>query len=185
MRKGGIDALHIRQMHLLHDVERARLRLSCRQIGVHAQHLFNLFTDPQHRVQRRHRLLKDHRHAFGAQLAHLRRAGGGDLHLLEVDAPAGDLKRALGQQPHGRQRGHRFARAAFAHQAQGFTGTDVDIDAAQDRIGLAGAAEADGQAANGQNLFRLREVLGFELHLMPPVSSDADPEGHARYRPEG
>ena len=38
------------------------------EIGMDAQHLVDLAADRDHRIERRHRLLKDHRHGGGAQL---------------------------------------------------------------------------------------------------------------------
>jgi hypothetical protein len=47
------------------------LALSGVHVGMDLQHLGDLVADPHHRVERRHRLLEDHRHGLAAQRAHL------------------------------------------------------------------------------------------------------------------
>ncbi|MNE21936.1 hypothetical protein D3C80_1151190 [compost metagenome] len=72
MRVALINALHIRQMHLLHDVDNFSALGLCRKAGVNVQNLCDLFTYPHNRIERSHRLLKDHGDARSAHLFHVR-----------------------------------------------------------------------------------------------------------------
>ena len=71
------------------------------------QRLRDLRADPMQRVQRAHRLLKDHRDAVAAQLLHFGLAELGQIPSLEAQLARDD--RAVGQQPHQGERGHRLA----------------------------------------------------------------------------
>ena len=108
------------------------------EIGVDAQHFVDLAADRHHRIERRHRLLKDHRHGGGAQLPQAAVAGGQQFLADQLDAAAGRHQRALLQQSHHRQRRHRFARAAFADQAQRFAFAHLQRDAVDDARALPG-----------------------------------------------
>ena len=118
MRVGGEDALDLRQPHLLHHVEDALAPRARVEIGVGAQHLVDLAADRHHRIERGHRLLEDHRHPRGAQLPQAAVARGQQFLADQLHAAAGRHQRVLLQQAHHGQRGDRFARAAFADQAQ-------------------------------------------------------------------
>ena len=81
----------------------SRMRLAprpCVQIGVGAQHLVDLATDRNDRIERRHRLLKDHGHGGGAQLPQPPVAGAQKFLADQLDAAAGWHQRALWQKPH-------------------------------------------------------------------------------------
>ena len=113
----------------------ARMRAAPRprvEIGVDAQHLVDLAADRDHRIERRHRLLKDHRHGGGAQLPQPAVAGGEQFLADQFDAAAGRHQRALLQQSHHGQRRDGFSRTAFADQAQGFALAHLQRDAVDD-----------------------------------------------------
>ena len=86
------------------------------------QRLDDLQPDRQHRVERGHRLLEDHRD-FAA--AHVRasplRAASRRSRPSNMDAALRDAAGAR-QQPHDRMRGHRFAGAGFADQRYDLAG---------------------------------------------------------------
>ena len=107
------------------------------EIGVGAQYLVDLAADRHHRIERGHRLLKDHRHGGGAQLPQAAVAGGEQFLADQLDAAAGRHQRALLQQAHHRQRGHGFARSAFADQAQRLALAHLQRDAVDDPRRLA------------------------------------------------
>jgi len=88
VRIGGENALDLRQANLLHHVEDAPAPRSRVEIGMSAQHLVDLATDRHHRIERRHRLLKDHRHGGGAQLPQAAIAGAEKLFANQLDAAA-------------------------------------------------------------------------------------------------
>ncbi len=68
VRIGRENALDLGQPHLLHHFEDALASRARIEIGVDAQHLIDLAAHRHHRIECRHRLLKDHRHGGGAQL---------------------------------------------------------------------------------------------------------------------
>jgi hypothetical protein len=97
---------------------RGALALLALRTGLAVLDVGHLAADRQHRVQRRHRVLEDHRDAPAAQTPHLLFVELQQVLPVEQDLAAGDLGIA-GQQPHdgGDQRG--LAAAGLAHDAHG------------------------------------------------------------------
>ena len=143
VRVGGEDARDLGQPDLLHHVEDAFFARAGVEIGMGAQHLVDLAADRHHRIERRHRLLEDHRHGGGAQLPQAAVAGGEDFLADQFDSAAGRHQRALLQQAHHRQRRHGFARAAFADQAQRLARAHLQRDAVDHALVGGVLAEAD------------------------------------------
>ena len=100
----------------------ARLGLGGTHVQVNEQRLHQLQPDRQYRVQRRHRLLEDHRDVAAAHLAHLLVVEFQQIAALEHDTALDDPRRVRRQQPHDREGGHGLARAAFADDGDDFTG---------------------------------------------------------------
>ena len=123
VRIGGVDALRLRQLHAVEDGDDLGLARRRVELGVGLQHLVDLLAAGHDRVERRHRLLEDHRHARAAQLAQARFARGQDVLAFEQDLARGRLQR-LGEQPHHGEGDHRLARARLAHQADDLAGID-------------------------------------------------------------
>ena len=138
VRVGGENPLDLGQPHLFHHREDALAPRAGIERGVDAQHLVDLAADRHHRIERRHRLLEDHRHGGGAQLPQPAIAGGEQFFADQLDAAAGGDQRALLQQPHHRQRRHRLARSALADQAQRLAFAHLERDAVEDARGFAG-----------------------------------------------
>ena len=103
-------------------------RLIAGVVAVHHHGLDELAGDAQHRVERGHRVLEDHRHAAAAQVAHLLRVGAEDVAALEADLAADDAARLL-EKPHQRKRGDALAGARFADDAERLAGRDREADA--------------------------------------------------------
>jgi hypothetical protein len=81
--------------HLLHHAEDAPAPGARRiKIGMDTQHLVDLAADRDDRIERCHRLLKDHRHGCGAQLPQAPVAGGEKFLADQSDAAAGWHQRA-------------------------------------------------------------------------------------------
>ncbi len=89
-----------------------------REILMEPQRLGDLVADRQHRIERGHRLLKDHRDLVAADVSHL---GFFELYQvlsIEGDRAADDLSGWVGDQAHDRQRGHGLAAAGLANHRQ-------------------------------------------------------------------
>src|SRR5690606_19440694 len=78
------------------------------------QRFGNLKADSQHRIERRHRLLEDHRHFVAADTAHLRLRERQKLFPRKLDR-ALDLALSLWRQPHDGKGRHALARTGLAH----------------------------------------------------------------------
>jgi hypothetical protein len=101
---------------MLRSLEQALGRRHRRRV-VHAevdlQRLGDLLADLHQWVQRRHRVLEDHRHLPAPDVAHLLAAEVADLAALELDAAAAD-RVARRQQTHDRTGEDRLAGSALA-----------------------------------------------------------------------
>ena len=135
----------------LQEFQRPRLRRRADQPAMLLQHFADLPADGQHRVEAGGRLLKDHRHAAAAHLAH---AGFRELHkLLAVkmhctaeDAPGG------GQEPQQRERRRRFAAAGFAQKRQRFSRRQIEADAVNRREHLPSGGKAGFEIGDFQHI---------------------------------
>ena len=85
-----------------------------------AARIRDLLADGVDRVQRRHRVLQDHRDLAAAVLAHFGFAELQQVDAFELDLAADDLAARLRHQAQQRQAGHRLARTGLAHDAQRF-----------------------------------------------------------------
>ena len=96
----------------------------CRR-AVDEQRFGDLIADREHRIQRRHRLLKDERDLGPAHGAHVALREGQQVAALETDAASCNAARRL-HQPQDRHRGDRFAAAGFADQPQRLSGPHLE-----------------------------------------------------------
>ena len=115
----------------------ARSRAARRDAAAMAQDGFDdLLADGKTRIERRHRLLEDHRQPVAAQVAQ-----GFVRHIEQIKAVeadrAGDFGGILRQQPHDRERGDALAAAGFADQAERRAIRHAEVDAVD---GMGGAA---------------------------------------------
>ncbi|CFM93886.1 Uncharacterised protein [Bordetella pertussis] len=135
----------------------------------------NLLAGGEHRVQRGHRLLENHGHVGAAYAAHgplRRRAQVDDVAVAAAqrDAPLGDASAAMLDQAHQRQRGHRFARAGFAHDGQGLAPVDVKGQVAHRFHGAFGADETHRQVLDlNHAVLRHRQAVCAINHISIPV----------------
>ena len=91
---------------------------------VAAQHLGDLEPDRVHRVQRRHRLLEDHRDLAAADLAQRAVVDADQLAAVELDRSA-DVG-VLRQQAHQRHRRRRLAGSRLADDGQDLAGVELE-----------------------------------------------------------
>ncbi|MNL17112.1 hypothetical protein D3C87_1381880 [compost metagenome] len=136
------DADHVQQL------QRTLGRDFAGQTLVDAEDFVDLLLDRVQRIQRSHRLLKDHRDAVATDVA--------DGFLTEpqqvlpgiVDAAGRMAGHRVGQQAQDRVRGDRFARAGFADQRQGFAAFDVETHAFDDPVHALAETEFDGEVTH-------------------------------------
>ena len=69
------------------ELDRSSPGLSLREAPMYTEALADLPTNPMDRIQRRHRLLEDHRHVPAAESSQLPRRHTDDLATLEPDGP--------------------------------------------------------------------------------------------------
>src|SRR5262249_54022155 len=78
----------------------------------------DLPADGEHRVERGHRLLEDHRDLLAADPAHLFLARPKQVHAVEDDLSADNAPGRIGHEPQDRQTGHALTAAALTHEAE-------------------------------------------------------------------
>ncbi len=100
--------------HLRRAVER---RPAAQPLVQHAD-LGDLLADGQHGIERRHRVLEDHRDRIAANPPHLRLAELQQVASLEQDPAADDAARRGRDQAQHRERSNALAAAGFADDAQ-------------------------------------------------------------------
>ena len=95
-----------------------------RPVAVEFEDLFDLHAGPLDRIERRGRLLEDHRDLLAAQRPHLVLLHGGEVPAVEEDL-AGDDLAGVGDQSHDRQGGDRLAAARLADDPEHLAPIDV------------------------------------------------------------
>src|SRR5215475_748671 len=86
----------------------------------------DLVADPDHRIERGHRLLEDHGDAIAADLAHLGFVEGEQVGTLEQDLAADDAPGRVGYETHDRERTDALAAAGLADDRQRLAALDVE-----------------------------------------------------------
>ena len=117
----------------LEQFQRPYGRSAALHVFVHDEDFDDLLFNRKDRIERAHRLLKDHADAAAANALELLVGRLEQIDPVQHDAAAGMLRLAPRQQPRDGQRGNRFARAGFSDDAQGFAGGEVEGYAAHDR----------------------------------------------------
>src|SRR5450755_2436697 len=156
LRGIGVDLeLGVRNADFGEQRDRALSGVGRRETEMQTQHLGQLKTDREHRVQRRHRLLEDHRDVGAAQPAQLALIQVDQVAAAVYDLAAGKNRCIfLGQQTEDRERSHRLAAARLADQRYGGIAGDVEADALhgfEDRVLV--QAEVDPQIADREERF--------------------------------
>src|SRR4051812_11778373 len=109
--------LGLRYVHEAEHLHRALGRRGARQALVQLDRLGDLPADGEHRIQRGHRLLEDHRDAVAAQIAHLGFAQLEQVASLVADRAADDAPRGRHQSQDGK-RADALAAAGLADDAK-------------------------------------------------------------------
>ena len=116
VRIGPEPRLRFGDLHLLQQGRRSLRCLPAAYPVVQMEDLADLLAHRIDRVQRRHRLLEDHRNPVAAQPALLLLAVVDDVLAVEGDVRSLRHRRAGAQEPHDSARRHRLAGTGFAHQ---------------------------------------------------------------------
>ena len=111
--------------HLLQQFQSRFARFRFAETTVQAHPFCQLPLHREDRIERRHRLLKNHRNAVATQLACFAIRRVHKINIVEQHLPAGDRTTAKLDQAHQRQRRDGLTRPGFAHDAEGFTGRDI------------------------------------------------------------
>ncbi len=90
--------------------------------------LHELVRDPQERIERRHRVLKNHRDALAANSAHFLFGQFQEVAAAEQHFAAGYASGRRRDQPHDRQVGDRLAGTGFADDSERLTALEVERD---------------------------------------------------------
>ena len=147
----------VRDARDLEQLERLAGRLRARDVFVGEDRLLELVADREERVERGHRLLKDHRQVDPADFP---RRGGrevGDVHdpAVALAQPDGaGVGAHLVQQPHDPAQGHGLAGSGLAHDRERLPPSHAEGDAVQDGAEPAVNREAQREVADGQDLVR-------------------------------
>ena len=149
-----------RDAHAVHELDGVLLGLLLGGAAVRPEHLADLEADAVDRVQRRQRVLEDHRDARAADLPLVLGVHRQHVAALEPDAAAGDHRRRDVQDAHDRLRRDRLARPRLPEDRQGLALVDGVADAV-DRVDDAGArAELDVQVVDLEHRAGARVVGG-------------------------
>jgi hypothetical protein len=114
--------------HLLEQLDRLLVGLLLGDVVVAPDRLGDLRPDRQGRVQRRHRILEDHRDLAAADVLELALGELGQVAPLVLDGAGDDLRRRLRDQAHDRERRHRLAAARLAHDPERLPLLDREAD---------------------------------------------------------
>src|SRR5580765_6589571 len=123
-----VDArLRIRNADLLQKVDCARARLFLVGPLVHSNRLADLRPDGVHRVQRGHRILKDHRHLVAANVLELVLVHLEDVSTLVEHLPA-EGRIAVSREAEQRHRRNTLPRAGLSHDAEHLAALQLEAD---------------------------------------------------------
>ncbi len=150
MRVAVEQALRLGDAHQFEHPERLGASRGLGAALVQRDRLGDLVADGEHRIERGHRLLEDHRHFVAAHATHrlgreLGEVAGDAVAEAEVERAARDRAAAQFDEAHQAERGHRLARARFAHHRDGLARIDPEGEVLHRGEHAVLAPEADGQ----------------------------------------
>jgi hypothetical protein len=151
--------VRVRDPDRLQQLERTQLRVAVRHVPMQHHRLDELLPDRVHRIQRRHRVLEDHRDVVAAEGAQLAR-----VHLQQVDAVEERL--ALGDrvawvvQAHDRKARDALAAAGLADDPERLPLLDGEADAVDGLDDAVVRAEARPQVPDFEQRHQLRRIRG-------------------------
>ena len=119
----------------------------------------DLIADGEHRVERGHRLLEDHRQLVAAQIAQASCRQLQQILALEQHLTAGDAPGRLRHEAHDRERGDALAAARFADDAERAAALEAEVDAVHRAHFALFTVERRAEPANLKKVFCNRQSL--------------------------
>ncbi len=147
MRIGIQPAPGRRDLHQLQEVERALERRLVGHRLVARDRLGDLLADREHRIERQHRLLEDHRHRGAPHVGERAVVERQDVVAVDHDL-AGDLALARRQQPHHRLERDALARARLAQDGHDLAARQVERHAVDGVHRRVARDERDGEVVD-------------------------------------
>ncbi len=131
---------------------------------VQAEHFVDLLLDGVQRVQRGHRLLENHRNPVAADMPDGLFLQGQQIVVGVLDRARRVTCQRVGQQAQYRVRRDRLARAAFAHQCQGFAALDIEADVVHHPLVAVAYDELDGEVADFDQIVLIHLISSGRMH---------------------
>ncbi len=155
MRIIGAAALRLRDADEVQELDRSLERGAPIDLLMKADRLRDLVADAMHRVERGHRLLKDHRDLVAADVADLllgnRQQVFDDAGLApQPDLAADDRARRRRGEAHDGEAGDALARARFPDKRQRLALAEREGNLIDDEERAAAGGEADAQLLDGE-----------------------------------
>ena len=147
-----------------------RQRVLARQALMGLDRLGDLAADGHHRIERGHRLLKDHRDGVAANAPQLGFRERRQIAALEPDLARLALRRRRGQKAQDRQRRDGLAAARFADHGQRLAAIHLERDAVDRVDDPFGGVKADAQVVDPEHDVALRAARD----VRPPAHLDLD-----------
>src|SRR3990172_1900698 len=130
--------------------------------------LADLVADGEDRIERGHRLLKDHRDLVAADLAHLLIFEPEQIPAAIEDLSADDFSRRRSDQAHDRKRSDALAAARLADQAEGFPFVDGKGHAVDSAHFTFGGEERRAQIFDVDQFSHRCIISAFRYPVRPP-----------------
>jgi hypothetical protein len=160
-RIGVVTLLRIGDADLLQHLDRLVTRIGPRRLHMADQDILDLLPDRTDGIERRARVLEDHRDFATAQISHL---GFRRAHEIDPGIDDRSLGHAAGTVENAQHGigGHRLARAGFADDADGLALADTDMDMPHRLHEPASRGEFDREVPHLEKRLRIR--ARFECH---------------------
>ena len=158
-------ASRVGNAHLLQEIDPTLRDLFARNLVVRCHRLVDLESNPQHRIERAERVLKDHRDVTAADLTQLFGRHPDQVLALEQDLAVHDLSRPLDQAEDGHRR-DALAAARLPDQPQRFAVEQLETNVAHGLDFTFVGEERGAQVLNLEDWFSQRTV---PVRLEPPA----------------
>ncbi len=161
-------AARVRDVHEIEQLHHPRPGLTLGHVHVLLHDLLDLASDPEHRIQRGHRLLEDERDLPSTDLPQARPGRSEQLVPLEEHAP-GDARR-LREEAEDREGRHALPAAGLAHDSQDLARLEGQRHAVDGMDTALVRVEADREVTDVEEGLGQRSVLGSRTSRRPSPS---------------